>query len=396
MRPRDADCPMTKLGANGEHIRGHNRRVVLQALRPGASNRADLARRTGLTAQSVSNIVADLIDDGLIVTTGRVKGARGQPPLQLALNPAGAYSIGVEIRADGMVAVLADLSGRVVQSDREPLGHASPEHVPGALKTLVARLVQREKRAARALLGVGVVMPGPFGVTNTASDRPTELPGWQGVDAGALLQAALRKPVRIENDATAAAIAEHLHGVARGLTRFATLYFGLGVGLGLILDGRPYVGATGNAGEIGHVVIEPGGRPCFCGQRGCLERYVSLDAVRAEFAAARGRAKGDPLARLKDDPAFAAWLDRAAERLMGVILMLENLIDPQAVVIGGVSDVLVDGLAARLASLPPPLVPRGGRRVLRGATGPATAAQGAAALPLFDTTAGAAAPSPPR
>jgi predicted NBD/HSP70 family sugar kinase len=79
---------------------------------------------------------------------------------------------------------------------------------------------------------------------------------------------------------------------------------------------------------------------------------------------------------------------------VGVILMLENLIDPQAIVIGGVSDVLVDGLAARLGSLPAPLVPRGGRRVLRGATGPATAAQGAAALPLFDTTAGAAAPSP--
>ncbi len=176
----------------------------------------------------MSNIVGELIEDGLIVTTGRVRSGRGQPPLQVALNPAGAYSIGVEIRADGMVGVLADLSGRVVRSETAPLTRASPEHVPGALKQLVARLVQQEKRAARALLGVGVVMPGPFGVTNGASDRPTELPGWQGVDAAALLQGVLRKPVRIENDATAAAIAEHLHGVARGLTRFATAVFRAG------------------------------------------------------------------------------------------------------------------------------------------------------------------------
>jgi predicted NBD/HSP70 family sugar kinase len=384
---------MTKLGAQGGHVRAHNRRVVLQALRQGASNRADLARLSGLTAQSVSNIVAELIGDGLIVTTGRVRNGRGQPPLQLALNPTGAFSIGVEVRADGLVGVLTDLTGQVIRSDSEPLDQASPGHVPAALKRMVSRFLTPKRVAARALLGVGVVMPGPFGVTNGNVDRPTELPGWQGVDAAALLQAALRKPVRVENDATAAAIAEHLHGVARGLTRFASLYFGMGVGLGLILEGRPYVGATGNAGEIGHVVIEPGGRACFCGQRGCLERHVSLDAVFADFPQARRRQGGDPLAGLAGDAKFAAWLDRAAARLAGVILLLENVIDPQAVVIGGVSDVLVDGLAARLERLPAPLVPRGGQRVLRGATGPATAAQGAAALPLFDTTAaGVAAP----
>src|SRR5262245_15290217 len=99
---------MTQLGANGGQIRDHNRRVVLQALRPGPASRADLARRTGLTAQSVSNIVGALIEEGLVMTAGRRRQARGQPPLDLTLNPAGAYSIGVEVRADRMVGILAD------------------------------------------------------------------------------------------------------------------------------------------------------------------------------------------------------------------------------------------------------------------------------------------------
>lgn len=381
---------MTQLGANGGQIRDHNRRVVLQALRPGPASRADLARRTGLTAQSVSNIVGALIEEGLVLTAGRRRQARGQPPLDLALNPAGAYSIGVEVRADRMVGILADLSGRVALSHEVALTRASPDVVPGVLKTLVGQLLQREKRAARALLGVGVVMPGPFGRANGSGDWPTELPGWHGVDVVSLLQKALRRPVRVENDATAAAIAEHLHGVARGLTRCVSLYFGLGVGLGMILDGRPYLGATGNAGEIGHTVIEPGGRACFCGQQGCLERYVSLDAVLSEFPDVLRRSEGDPLWALRDDPILTAWLDRAAARLKSIVMMLENVMDPQAIVLGGFSDVLVDGLTARLNDLPPSLVPREGPRVRRGATGPTTAAQGAAALPLFDSTAGAA------
>ncbi len=110
------------------------------------------------------------------------------------------------------------------------------------------------------MLGVGVVMPGPFGIEGMTSVGPTTLPGWAGVDAAAYLSVATGLSVVVENDATAASVGERLHGVGRTLRNFCLVYFGRGLGLGVIIDGRPYRGAFGNAGEIGHVVVAPGGR----------------------------------------------------------------------------------------------------------------------------------------
>jgi predicted NBD/HSP70 family sugar kinase len=201
---------------------------------------------------------------------------------------------------------------------------------------------------------------------------------------------ALGVPVLVENDATAAAVAERLHGVARARRTFAFVLLGRGLGLGLVLDGAPFKGAFGNAGELGHVVAVPGGRPCPCGNRGCLERYVSLHAL-AEMLAEAGLALADPAALVRllaaHDPALRGWLDQAAGLLRPVVTLLENLIDPETIVIGGVlPDPVLDALIARLEPLLPSVAARADRtvpRLLRGATGRFTPALGAAALPLF-------------
>lgn len=380
-------------GTNAEGTRGYNRRVVLNHVRRhGPLSRADLARRTMLTAQTVSNITAALIDEGLVVEQGRVRNGRGQPPLQLALNPAGGYLLGFVVQPQALVGVLTDLHGAVKAEFRQPLADASPAGAVPGLVALAARLLGEAGVAAAAVLGAGVVMPGPFGLDGP--DTTAEmLPGWTKVDPASVLTAALGLPVVVENDATAAAVGEQLHGVARDLRHFACLFVGSGLGLGLILDARPYRGAHGNAGEVGHWPLVAGGRPCACGNTGCLERYVSMTALLDDLNAAGGEppVTADALEALAvaNHPGVLDWIRQAAGHLRPAIAMLENLFDPEAIVIGGaMPESILDGLVAALDPLLPSIAARPNRprpRILRGSMGYAAPALGAAALPLMDS-----------
>jgi predicted NBD/HSP70 family sugar kinase len=357
-------------------MREHNRRAIVGALRRyGSLSRADLARLTGLSAQGVGNVAEGLLADRLVREIGRKHGGRGQPPIHLAIDPQGASTVGIEIRHDSLVCVAADLSGALVDRRAQKIARADPESVARALPRLVGAL-----RARSPILGIGIVGPGPLGSETGAAglDRPTELPGWRGLaDPRAFLSGSIERDVSIETDASAAALAEYLYGAGRGRDRIACLYFGRGLGMGLVLDGRLYRGATGNAGEIGHVAVEPGGRACFCGQLGCLERYVSLDAALADLRAAR----------IEKAAGLARWLDMAADRLKRAIIMIENILDVDTVVLTGLSETLVRGLSARLGDLPPALVARPGARIVEGTCGEFSAAWGAAALPLYDREA---------
>ena len=389
---------MMAIGNNAEATRAHNRRVVLEIVRlEGAASRAEIGRRTGLTTQAVSNITAELVAEGLLIEAGRRRAGRGQPPLELRLNPDGGHTIGVELGPEALRLVAVDLAGRILAQRETRLRDATPDLALPTLAREVAALRQAPGVDARRILGAGVVMPGPFPIEGLSGYGPTVLPGWGAVLLPPDLEAALGCPALVENDATAAAMGERLHGAARALRHFCFIHFGTGLGLGLVLDGRPYKGANGNAGEIGHIVVEPRGRACPCGNRGCLERYVSLHALEEELGrAGLGTTGPAGLQRLWAGGAaeLGAWLDTAAAYLRPVILLLENLFDPEAVILGGaLPEPLLDELIRRL----PPLLPsiagrpdRGTARLLRGTTGRFTAALGAAALPVFATLSPAA------
>lgn len=379
------------IGKNPERTREHNRRVVLDIVRQhGELGRMQIARLTQLTAQAVANICGELVGEGLLMETGRLKAGRGQPPIQFAVNPAGAATIGIEIATEQMVTTVLDLTGQVRYKHIRPLIEAdtTPEKI-------VPQFAE-EFQLARAsfgsrLLGVGVVMPGPFGIDGMSSVGPTTLPGWGGVDAAAILQKACGAAVTVENDATAAAVAERLFGAGHAISNFCMIYFGAGLGLGMIHDGAPFRGAFGNAGEIGHVVVVPEGRPCPCGHHGCLERYASLHALHERFSEA-----GRPVPAFDDmellyrqgDPLVLDWIAEAARYLGPMVAMLENILDPETVILGGaLSDGVIDAIVARMDHLPTSVAGRRVRalpRVTRGQTGQYTAALGAAALPLFD------------
>jgi predicted NBD/HSP70 family sugar kinase len=208
------------------------------------------------------------------------------------------------------------------------------------------------------------------------------------------MSAALATSVTVENDATAAAVGEHLYGVGRNLRHFCLVYFGLGLGLGLMLGGEPFRGAHGNAGELGHVPAVPQGAPCICGRQGCLERYVSPPALQDRLRR-EGIAVVDAtsIARLHAEghPAIAGWIAEAGPLLAPVLAMLENLFDPETIILGGgLPDSVIDALIVAAEPLPLSVARRDGRiipRIQRGTTGQFTAALGAAALPLLDAIA---------
>lgn len=381
------------IGSNPGRNRIHNRRVVLGVVRAqGQLGRTEIARRAQLTPQAVTNIVNELLAENLLIELGRLRSGRGQPPIQFAVNPDGPMTAGIEIAADHMVTVLVDLAGRVRAQAVRPLGSTEPQRLLPQLRGELEALRRSVPRPEGALLGIGVVMPGPFEIEGMSSVGPATLPGWRGLDSRTLLSEATNVSVEIENDATAAAVGERLYGAGRRSSSFCFVYFGVGLGLGVIHEGRPLRGAFGNAGEIGHLVVTPRSRAALYGPDGALERFASLYALRRKLAAAGiAAANVEELQALHDarNPVFMAWIAEAADYLAPTVAALENLFDPETVILGGgLPDSVIDDIIRALDPLPISVASRRARaqpRVMRGQTGQLTAALGAAALPLLET-----------
>ncbi len=381
-------------GTNLEQARSHNRRVVIEAIRAnGALSRAAIARLTALSSQTISNIVEELETIELLRPEPTPKGARGQPAVPYSINPDGGYSIGLQLDHQLLVGVVTDLSGTVRARVERRVDRPTPYDALPLLAEMPAALAREFRFARSRLLGIGMSMPGPFGVEGLTSVGPTALPGWQDFPIAAALQEMTGIAVTVENDATAAAIGERLHGVARNVGSFVYLFIGTGLGAGLFLDGHSYKGSRHNAGEIGHMIVQPGGLPCVCGKRGCLERYVSLRAAyECLDLADPDHASPQLLEELlaKGDARIEAWIAGAVEPLRQAINVLELTLDPETVVLGGFMPLaIIERLASALDPLPISVSLPGERdvpRVLVGAAGKDTAVLGAAALPIFSET----------
>ncbi|MGY1917298.1 ROK family transcriptional regulator [Pseudomonas tolaasii] len=374
-------------GTNAEHARLHNRRVILEAIRQnGRLTRADLTRLTSLTAQTISNIVTELQEEGALLAHAAQKGGRGQPPVPLSLNPDGGYSIGIHVEQHRIIGVLLDLLGQAVAQVALTVSYPTFEQALPLILDSVKGF--REQRPKGRFLGVGIALPGPFSVEGMTAVGPTAMSGWDAADIPQRLQQALGLPVLIENDATAAAMGERLYGVASDLNNFVHLFIGSGLGAGLYLDNRLYSGHWHNAGEIGHMTVIPGGKPCDCGNQGCLERYISIAALLEHLGLP---AEHDLGVWDENDQALNArvdvWLDEAAPALRQAINILESVLDPQTILISGfLPETLLARLMARLEPLSRSISSRSDRqhpRIQRGAAGQDSVALGAAALMIL-------------
>lgn len=271
--------------------RAHNRSLLLQSLfRGGPYSRADLARLTRLTRVTVSDVITDLLADGLVDEIGpRAETRVGKPATLIALNPDAAHLVALDLSDDvAVTGVLLALDGEVLHRESRAregcTGDAAVQLVLDLARTLV-------DTATRPVLGIGIGSPGvvdPRGVVLNAPNM-----GWFDVPLAERLAAALSVPVHVANDANAAALAELTFGGADdGGALVITV--GQGVGAGLLLDGALVQGRRFAAGEIGHVVVDEGGRPCACGGRGCLETFLAVPMLRRDLAEDAGREHPDP------------------------------------------------------------------------------------------------------
>ena len=228
----------------------------------------------------------------------------------------------------------------------------------------------RELRPQGRMLGVGLALPGPFDVESMSFIGPTTLAGWGNVPLGERLAEATGLPAFFEADMAAAALGERLYGLGAAFTDFYYLYFGVGLGGAMVHGGVTLRGAWGNAGEIGHIPVVPDGEPCPCGNRGCLERYLSLEAF----------------GRCDEGTSERDWVNSVAPILRGAVTTIENLFDPQTIILGGLgSSALIAALHDACAELPNSVAARRDRtapRVVVSNGGQHAVLRGAAALAI--------------
>jgi predicted NBD/HSP70 family sugar kinase len=358
---------MSLRGTNQEYGRPYNRRIVLEAIRrDGASTRGRIADAVGLTVQTVSTIIRELEDLGLILASKVEPKGRGLPPTTLSINPEGGHAIGLCVTPLGVDAGLLNLAGDVIATRHRPQRQVTADEGFRLIAELVPELVAL--RPGGRMLGVGLAMPGPFDVESMSFVGPTTMAGWGNVPIKERLTEVTKLPAFMATDMSAAALGERLYGRGAEFGDFYYLYFGVGLGGAMMHDGQVYRGAWGNAGEIGHIPVVPDGEPCPCGNRGCLERYVSLDAF----------------ARNGHGDAPIGWARRVAPQFRAAITVIENLFDPETIILGGVADQeLLDALGAMTGELASSVSARRDRkvpRVLVSDAGPQSVLRGAAAL----------------
>jgi predicted NBD/HSP70 family sugar kinase len=329
-------------GSNGPRVGSYNRNVVLEAIRVSEGiSRVELAERTGLTAQTVSNIVRRLIDEDLVHESGLIQGEMGKPRTGLRVNVAANHAVGVHIDPQAIISVVVDLAGEVVGSSTvRPRANSRPATVVDHVARGVEAAVSDSGVARSSMVGVGIAAPGAIDVESGEVVGPPNLPGWGRVPLRDSIGERLDLPVSLDNDATAAAVGERWVGGERREGSMAFVYLGTGIGCGLILADQVYRGATGNAGELGHVSLDVRGRRCHCGNRGCLEAYVAPWAIAERLGtfAEQTRPPGwsQFAAELKrGDTKVESEIRRAATLTADAAVGLVNLLDVPRIVVGG-------------------------------------------------------------
>jgi predicted NBD/HSP70 family sugar kinase len=314
-----------------------NRSAVLAHLgAQGPASRADLARSLGVSPALMTQLVKDLLADGLVVEREHSPSQGGRPARMLGLAASAGRAIGVKVVADHVAFVEVGIDGSVMRTASEPFD-ASASTVLNDLTGLLRRFIAGG--AGTRLLGIGVGVPGSVDRQGSGTVDSTQL-GWNQVPLGATLRRELGLPVLVENNVNALAMAERLYGTGRLHRTFLVVTIGTGVGAGLVVDGVVLRGASGGAGEIGHTPVLEDGPLCSCGNRGCLEAVIGEDALvrTAHDRGILGPNAGMAALRTAADAgdARATQLFGEAGHLLGRTLAgLAQAFDPELVIVLG-------------------------------------------------------------
>lgn len=384
-------------GTNLEHSRIFNRRLIFEALhQSGPLSRIDIAKRVGLTPQTVSGITRELLDQQFIIETGRSQGQRGQPQIYLGANPIAGFSIGIHLDRNRVVMVVCNLLLEVIGRKTWTGDTHEPEPTLRHIASLTNDLITEASVPRDKIWSIGLVLPT---LDDDIYDFATKQPGWDAwanVPVAQRLQELCGLTVLVENDATAAAIGEHFARSDKDKRNFAHLYIGYGVGAGMIVDGMPLKGAWGNAGELGLLPFQPK-RMRDNGEPPIIDAVLSLNGIATalEWSSEEADAAVADLSILADiharrDAQLSAWMEEAGLCLRFLTAILESTIDPEFITVGGsLPPSIIAALVERAYPLHRSLSERKDRRSPRLVVGELTddaPVIGAASLPIFVNT----------
>jgi len=343
-----------------EHVRKGERRSDPDGPRPLADavlrliwrekriSRAGIAQEGELSRSTVSEIVNEILPTGLVAEVGLGRSSGGRRPVLLEFQDDACVILGVEMGAAHVGVALTDLRGKVLAwEEAEHPVRTDPDGTRALVAELAEKCLGNGVRNGRPLVGIGVALPAPFDPAHPDQLSPVVLPAWEGRLGLDGLSERFGVPVMVDNDANLGALAEHWWGAAREVEDFAYIKVATGIGSGHIMGGEIYRGATGVAGEIGHTSIDPNGKPCVCGLRGCLVTLIGTQALleragelleeHPDGVLAGREFDIDDLeqAALAGDAVAVQVAQEAAGHLGTVVAGLLNLLNPAMVVVGG-------------------------------------------------------------
>ena len=329
-----------------ESLRARNRARALAVLaRRGAASQADIVRETGLSRTTVSSLVAELLGEGIVVE--RSDSARqapspsgGRPATLLSLEPSSGGFVGIDFGREIVRVAVANRSGELLvdhRSDRLEVAHEAREALAVA-EAMLSRALGETELPSDRVIGAGVAVSAPVRTDSPGFASGVIFPSWAQVNVAEFLGERLGVPVHVDNDANLGALAEATFGAGRGTRNLFYVGLSEGIGGGVIIDGRIYLGHTGAAGELGHIVINPDGQVCRCGNRGCLATVAGGAALTAALRQIHGAhmTVDELIALSRDgDSGAARLLADAGEAVGRVLAGMCSLLDPELVIIGG-------------------------------------------------------------
>lgn len=314
--------------------RERNERLVLATVYDqGPISRAEVARLTGLTRTTVSDVVGGLLSTGLAREIGRGPSTGGKAPILLEVPDQGRLLVGVDLGDRVFTAATVSLRGDLIHRIEAPSEDADGEEALGLAMTLIERAIAA---ADGPILGIGIGAPGLVDTTVGTVVEAVKR-DWRNLALGDMVADAFRVPVYVANDSQAAALAEHVFNETRG-ANLIVIKVGQGIGAGIVLNGELFGGDRFGAGEIGHTVMEPNGEVCRCGRRGCLETTASARAVLTSLTSQRGKPVSMEQAVAdfeRGDPQVRATVLDAGARLGAAVAGLIGALHVRRIVLAG-------------------------------------------------------------
>ncbi|GHB81066.1 transcriptional regulator [Streptomyces cirratus] len=324
-------------GSQSSLHRANLERVVRAVRLAGSLTQAEIARATGLSAATVSNIVRELKEGGTVEVTDTSAG--GRRARSVSLSGDAGIVIGVDFGHTHLRVAVGNLAHQVLAEDSEPLDvDASWTEGFDRAEALVGRLIAGIGVGRDKVIGVGLGVPGPIDVESGTLGSTAILPGWAGINPRQELSSRLGVPVYVDNDANLGALGELVWGSGRGVKDLAYIKVASGVGSGLVINGQIYRGPGGTAGEIGHITLDESGPVCRCGNRGCLETFTAARYVLPLLQGTHGpELTMDRVVELArgGDPGCRRVITDVGRHIGSGVASLCNLLNPSRVVLGG-------------------------------------------------------------